>query len=505
MSCDGFDPLIAALGTSALSAEDEARVREHLAECARCEELARLLDSKGLDASVDGEASGAGAYREGAVIAGRYRLHRFLGSGGMGVVWSATQIVTGQPVALKLLRADGEGDRSRKRLLREARAASAVHHPNVVRILDLVEDEGGAPALVMELLVGQTLQRRFDAGPMPLPELCYVLGRVVDALEAAHAAGVVHRDLKPENVFLGRASGGGLDVKLLDFGIARRAPTVSGFGPETLTRTGALVGTPFFMSPEQALGEADVDARTDLWSLGVLLYQGASGVLPTRRENLGQVIKAIAFETIAPLGTALPDLPADIASLAARLLSKERAKRPSLEEARAIFAKHEGPLGDTLDGSAPTGRLDAGARLRSRRRGRIALVALVALAGAGAIGVTVRLRAPKPAAVAARPSAVPSSSADFVESCVTYYDDWFAKGPACQACVMSRLNTCTPLQVQSSGLCTPVTLTGCEWQCGGSSDVNNAPNCECLRKCLKTCADVTAAYYACEIATCAGC
>jgi len=192
----------------------------------------------------------------------------------------------------------------------------------------------------MELLVGTTLQSVFDAGRTPLAELALLLEQVAAALQAVHEAGIVHRDLKPDNVFIARDEEG-VRAKLLDFGIAKRT-TLDHHASGTLTRTGALMGTPFYMSPEQALGEADVDARADLWGLGLLLHQGLSGDLPTRADNLGQVIKLIALMPFEPLERLVPDVPEDVAALAQRLLDKQRTARPGLDEVRDVLRRHAG-------------------------------------------------------------------------------------------------------------------------------------------------------------------
>ena len=414
--CSGFDAAIALLDAGVLPVEEEARVRVHLGACARCRELGRLFESS----TSLGEDRPAGDVEpgRGRVLQGRYRLDRVLGCGGMGVVWSATQLSTGQSVAIKLLAAEADGDRGRRRLLREARATCAVAHPGIVRVLDVVETDEGSPALVMERLAGHSLRRRFDEGPMSVAELCHVLARVAEAMEAAHAAGIVHRDLKPDNVFLARTIGGSIAVRVLDFGLAK--PTLASRGRRwgTLTETGALLGTPFYMSPEQALGDADVDLRADVWALGMMLYQGLSGVLPTRADHLGRVIKAIAMAPIAPIEQLVPDLPGDLAELVGRALARPRAERVgSMAEARAILERHAAPhIADRpeLDehGGRPTEAPSVLATPVAPERSRAAPTRLrAALAGAALISLTSLA-----IAVRVRPSPLRSSSLPIVQA-----------------------------------------------------------------------------------------
>ncbi|HEU4533914.1 MAG TPA: serine/threonine-protein kinase, partial [Polyangiaceae bacterium] len=274
-----------------------AGLHDHIAECSACREtLANLAPPEGEPAAhgpapsaapapAAGEAGRpppAFAPAPGEVVGGRYRLERLLGSGGMGAVWAATHLVTRRAVALKMLRAlDGARPEERRRLLREAQAASAVEHPNVVRVLDAFEADG-APALVMDLLTGESLaQRLAREGRLSLGEAAVVLRPVVAAVAAAHRAGVVHRDLKPANVFLAAGSGGGPDVRVLDFGVAKLLERPGGDAHSgSLTRTGEVVGTPFYMSPEQFYGEPDVDPRADVWALGVVLYECLAGRRP---------------------------------------------------------------------------------------------------------------------------------------------------------------------------------------------------------------------------------
>jgi serine/threonine-protein kinase len=276
-------------------------------------------------------------------------------------------------------------------------------------VYDVVELPGGAPAIVMELLAGHSLQRRFDQGPMPVGDLCHVLGRVAAAVGAAHAAGIIHRDLKPENVFLASGAGGGVEVKVLDFGVAKRTALASPQSSGDLTRTGALVGTPFYMSPEQALGDDDVDGRADIWALGLMLYEGLSGVLPTRADNLGRVIKAVAMTPIAPIDRLVPAVPRALAELLGRMLSKSRDGRPgAMDDVRVVLARHESAMVEArpdLDVALPSGAgapivgssevrvfapstsfPDASPRARARRAVTAALAA-TALLGAGGLAV----------------------------------------------------------------------------------------------------------------------
>src|SRR5690349_21225059 len=251
----------------------------------------------------------------GAVIAGRYRLERLLAEGGMGVVWAAKHLVTRKPVALKFVKGEAADDeRTRQRLLREARAACAVQHPNVVAVHDVMELESGSPVLVMDLLKGESLRAKLDReGKIPLHDLANIMIPVVSAVGTAHSSGVVHRDLKPENIFLAQMPGGVVQVKVLDFGIAKLT-SAEGLMAHSgaLTGTGLLLGTPDYMSVEQILGEEDVDHRADIWALGIVLYECLRGHRPTAAENVGKVLKIILTNAIPPIQVMMPGLPDDI-------------------------------------------------------------------------------------------------------------------------------------------------------------------------------------------------
>jgi tRNA A-37 threonylcarbamoyl transferase component Bud32 len=265
----------------------------------------------------------------GEIIAKRYRLDEELGHGGMGVVWAATHMVTRRRVAMKFLRGptDLRTD-MRRRFLREARAAGAIDHPNVVAVADVFELEDETPVIVMELLVGETLRDRLvRAQRLPLGQAACILLQVVAAVGSGHALGIVHRDLKPENIFLARAAAGEI-VKVLDFGIAKLlAGDADDAGTDSLTGTGSMLGTPSYMAPEQTLGEK-VDQRADVWALGVILYECLAGVRPLRGTGIGQVVLALATEGVQPLDRILPDLPQEVTAIVMRMLSRDRRDRP---------------------------------------------------------------------------------------------------------------------------------------------------------------------------------
>jgi serine/threonine protein kinase len=269
--------------------------------------------------------------RPGLLVAERYRLEEPLGEGGMGVVWRGAHLVSQRKVALKFLKHANE-ERAR-RLLREARIVGRLEQPNVVEVIDAFA-ENGLTVLVMELLVGETLDARLSrVGALSRGELVEVMVPVIDALAAAHRIGVVHRDLKPANIYV---QSNGIP-KVLDFGVAKVLDKEQLGESATLTREGALVGTPHYMSPEQVFGEADIDARADMWSLGVVLFECLAGRRPFEAENLGQIIKGITMSD-APL---LPiEVDAELRDAVRRLLTRDRARRDmSLAELRELLTR----------------------------------------------------------------------------------------------------------------------------------------------------------------------
>ncbi len=279
-----------------------------------------------------------------AVVAGRYRLERLLGEGGMGAVWSATHVITRKHVALKFLKASERANESLlRRFLREARAVSAVNHPNVVAVHDIVQLEDGTPVMVMDLLNGSSLaEHLLQVKAMPLDELAQVLVPVLSAVGTTHATGIVHRDLKPDNIYLHMRADGRMEPKVLDFGIAKLSAT-EGEAAQTahLTQTGAVLGTPYYMSPEQVFGEKDIDQRADVWSMGIMMYECLAGCRPIEGENFGQLFKAIATGTVVPIEQRVPTLPADVTKLIARMLRPNRDERPpDLREAYDTLSRY---------------------------------------------------------------------------------------------------------------------------------------------------------------------
>ncbi|HEY2368118.1 MAG TPA: serine/threonine-protein kinase [Polyangiaceae bacterium] len=227
---------------------------------------------------------------------GSYELVRCVGRGGMGSVWEARHVSLGTHVAIKLV--EGElTDDDRRRFENEARAAAALKSSHVIRVFDHGVTGEGKPYMVMELLAGESLEaRRERAGRLSIAETARLLAQACRAIDAAHREGIVHRDLKPENLFLAKDEDGKETVKVLDFGVAKiRKREWDG---TSSTRSGTILGTPFYMSPEQGRGSKDVDARADIWSLGVIAYECVVGRLPFDAATLGALLVEICTGTI---------------------------------------------------------------------------------------------------------------------------------------------------------------------------------------------------------------
>jgi hypothetical protein len=346
--------------TQGLLARDaERELMRHADQCDDCRQLLAVVAERLSDAPAQ-------------LLGGKYRLGRQLGSGGMGTVYEAVNTWTGRRVAIKLMQPDIVEDREAvERFQREARSATRVAHPNIVEVLDLGHDADGTLFMVQEYLTGETLRQRLDTrGKLPVDEALAIVRAVVDALVSAHEAGVLHRDIKPENIFLTEAG-----VKLIDFGVCK---AIGEADLLSLTGRGRMLGTPHYMSPEQLRAD-ESDGRSDVWAVGVVLFEVLAGERPFKGKTAGELSAKILSEPI-------PRLPSRgaLAAIVERAMARDRERRyPTMRALRAA-----------LD-SAP----------RAWRRGRWLRVAPIAAAAMALIAVTaLRVRGARPAILVAGPA-----------------------------------------------------------------------------------------------------
>jgi len=362
---------------------------------------------------------------QGKIVGDRYRIDRLLASGGMGAVYRAHHTISERPVALKIIQAAlGQDPAGARRFKREAGAASAIDHPGIVEVLDAgVEAEQGVLFLVMELLEGEDLRARLRDEATTAKEAVRWIRALLDPLAAAHAKGFVHRDLKPENVFLAKDTEGNERVKLLDFGIARRADAQSS------TLTGAALGTPYYMSPEQATSAKSATAASDVWSVGVMLYEAVVGEPPFRGETVHATVIKACSEPHVPVLELTPEVGAAFGALVDRCLAKRPEERPP--DAHALAMELDAALGGAHLSDAPPrsgsfraasplafadtattepepaseevvarGALETLAADRNVRRGLLAFVVLAASALVGGIVLAATVLTDAPEAVA---------------------------------------------------------------------------------------------------------
>ena len=281
--------------------------------------------------------------KPGDVIAGKYALERIIGQGGMGAVFAARHVKLGHAVAIKVMLADRQNEEAARRFMNEGRASAHIQNEHVVRIFDIDEEHGYA-YMVLELLQGDDLAQVLEAQGRLASHVAvgYVI-QALDGVRQAHALGIVHRDLKPSNLFLARTQNGNVVVKVLDFGISKaRGASSLDMAPHQQTSTAAMLGSPLYMSPEQLRSSKNVDARADIWAMGVILYELLTGQVPFEGETLGALFSAI-LETDAPRVSArVRDVPAGLDAIIARCLQRRPEDRfatvAELEQQLAPFA-----------------------------------------------------------------------------------------------------------------------------------------------------------------------
>ncbi|HSO40916.1 MAG TPA: serine/threonine-protein kinase, partial [Labilithrix sp.] len=305
-----------------------------------------------------GQAAKREGERQGDFVGGKYLLEECLGIGGMGEVYRATNVSLGRKVAIKLLSKEHtKNEDDVLRFLREARAAAAVRHPNVVDVFDVARDDDGTPFIVQELLSGEDLEQHLGAsqdGKVSVAEALEIMIPVAEAVAAAHARDVVHRDLKPANIFLAR-EGNKIIPKVLDFG----ACLYQTVGALSAKERRMLIGTPHYMAPEQITTAKDVDVRADVWAMGVILYEMLVGETPFEAPDASSVMKLVKTKPIAPLRKVAPDASEAMEELLGRCLERDRTRRfadaaavrDALERLRKTLARGARPRIDTLPDS----------------------------------------------------------------------------------------------------------------------------------------------------------
>ncbi|MBC7929134.1 MAG: serine/threonine protein kinase [Rubrivivax sp.] len=347
---------------------------------------------------VESQGGAAGVLRE-RVIEGKYRLDARIGAGGMGTVYRATRLLIGDTVALKILHPELVSDeQAAERFRREAQAAARLKHPNAVSVYDFGITQDGTVYLVMELVEGESLREVITRqGPLPLAAAVEITRQVCAALDEAHSRNIVHRDIKPDNIIV-HATSHTMRVKVLDFGIARIRDVAPAAG--NLTQTGTMVGTPRYMSPEQCLGE-EVDERSDIYSVGIVLYEMLAGTVPFNSPTPTAVAVQHATQQPPSLRAINMSVPAVVETVVFHALEKRRDARPQTAGALAEELSEAASEGTLLRGSAqaapPFGQAVGSASSSARGdSGAMPTVVLDAASRSGAMhvaGVSARTRA----------------------------------------------------------------------------------------------------------------
>ena len=269
----------------------------------------------------------------GTILAGKYQVDKVLGEGGMGVVVAATDTQLERRVAIKFLLPEyAQHHEAGQRFMREARAAVKIQSEHIARVIDVNRMDNGSPYMVMEYLQGGDLSSvLLTRGPLPVEEATSFVLQACEAIAEAHSYGIVHRDLKPANLFLALQPDGSSKIKVLDFGISKM--TIQGSTDPSLTRTSSMMGSPLYMSPEQMRSTRNVDARADIWALGVILYELLTATPPFNGESIPTLSAKILLEEPEPLRAARPDVPVELETVILRALRKNPAERfPTISE-----------------------------------------------------------------------------------------------------------------------------------------------------------------------------
>ncbi len=358
--------------------------------------------------------------RAGEIIAGKYAVEKVIGKGGMGVVLSAEHLTLRERVALKVLLPAEDEDKQASlaaRFLREAQAVVKIKNEHVARVLDFGTTDRGLPFMVMELLEGEDLNRHVRKnGPLPIADAVEYVVQACEAVNDAHTLGIVHRDLKPANLFLSRRLDGSPLVKVLDFGISK--VTREGELDLNLTSEAEVLGSPLYMSPEQIRNPKGVDLRTDLWSLGAILYKLLTGRALFEADSPSASLAMIVTEDPPRLRAYRPDAPAELDAVLSRCLEHDLSKRwQRADELSRALAPFAGPqrarFADAPDKTLPGAALSLPAPKRRAAVWVIGAILGVAIMAGAAIALTSTMGGPKPPKVATAngvPSIEPSSA-----------------------------------------------------------------------------------------------